>query len=90
MAGYPKLNGFFCVCRYFCMKCCSARRLTTIDFKGLLFLMLFVFLLLLKFFIFIIIYVGWNNINLYQLHKNIEKILIIVLIDLIGFKKGYI
>ena len=30
------------------------------------------------------------NINLYQLRKNMEKILIIVLIHLIGFKKGYI
>ena len=30
IAGYPKLNGFFCACRYFCIKCCSARSLTTI------------------------------------------------------------
>ena len=30
------------------------------------------------------------NINLYKLHKNIKKIVIIVLIHLIGFKKGYI
>ena len=29
------------------------------------------------------------NIDLYQLHKNIEKILIIVLIDLTGFKKSF-
>ena len=32
----------------------------------------------------------WCNINLYQLHKNTEKIVIIVLIHLLGFKKGYI
>ena len=37
-------KGFFCVCCYFCIKCCSARRLTTIDFKGLLYLMWFLFL----------------------------------------------
>ena len=30
IAGYPKLNGFFCACRYFRIKCCSARSLTTI------------------------------------------------------------
>ena len=28
--------------------------------------------------------------DLYQVHKSIEKIVIIVLIHLIGFKKGYI
>ena len=39
---------------------------------------------------FLIIYVVQYNINLYQLHKNIEKIVIMVLILLIGFKKGYI
>ena len=39
---------------------------------------------------FIIIYAAQYNINLYQLHKNIEKIVIIVLIHLIGFKKGSI
>ena len=41
MSDYPKLNGFFCACRYFCIKCCSARRQTTINFKGLLYLMCF-------------------------------------------------
>ena len=39
---------------------------------------------------FVIIYVAQYNINLYQPHKNIEKIVIIVLIHLIGFKKGSI
>ena len=39
MAGYPKLNGFFCACRNFFITCCSARHLTTTDFKGLLYLM---------------------------------------------------
>ena len=34
-----------------------------------------------------IIHVVLYNINLYQLHKNIEKIVIIVLIHLIRFKK---
>ena len=24
MGGWPKLNGFFCACRYFCIKFCSA------------------------------------------------------------------
>ena len=37
-----------------------------------------------------IIHVVLYNINLYQLHNNIEKIMIIVLIHLIRFKKGYI
>ena len=41
MTGWPKLNGFFCACRYFFIKCCSARRLTTTDFKELLYLMCF-------------------------------------------------
>ena len=35
-----------------------------------------------------IIYVVYYNINLYQLDKKIEKIVIIVLIYLIGFKKA--
>ena len=38
MAGYPKLNGFFSAYRYF-ISCCSDRRLATIDFKELLYLM---------------------------------------------------
>ena len=36
---------------------------------------------------FMMVYVVWYNINLYQLHENIKKIVIIVLICLIGFKK---
>ena len=39
---------------------------------------------------FLIIYVVFSNINLYQLHKDIEKIVILVLILLIGINKGYI
>ena len=39
---------------------------------------------------FIIIYVVQYSINLHQLHKNIKNIGIIVLIHLIGFKKGSI
>ena len=39
---------------------------------------------------FMIIYVVKYNIDLYQLHKNIKKIVIIVLIHLTAFKKGYI
>ena len=39
---------------------------------------------------FIIMYVVQYNIDLYQLHKIIEEIVIMVLISLIGFKKGYI
>ena len=39
MAGYPKVNGFFSVCRYFRITCCSEGRVTTIDFKELLYLM---------------------------------------------------
>ena len=35
-----------------------------------------------------ITYIVQYNINLYQVHKNIEKIVIIVLIHLIGSKKG--
>ena len=34
IAGYLKLNGFFCACRYFCTTCCSVRRLTTINLKA--------------------------------------------------------
>ena len=51
------IYGLFCACRYFYIKCCSARRLTTIDFKELLYLifLFFFFLLQLKFFLFIII-----------------------------------
>ena len=41
MTGYPKLNGFFCARGYFFIKCCSVRRLSTIDFKGLLYLVIF-------------------------------------------------
>ena len=36
---------------------------------------------------FMMVYVVWYNINLYQLHENIKKIVVIVLICLIGFKK---
>ena len=43
MAGYPKLNGFFSAYRYFCITCCSNRRLATIGFKELLYLMPFFF-----------------------------------------------
>ena len=39
---------------------------------------------------FLVIYVVQYNINLYQLDTNIKKIVIIILINLIGFKKGYI
>ena len=47
MAGYPKLNGFFSVFRYFFITWCSDRRLITIEFKELLYLMpFFVFFLL--------------------------------------------
>ena len=35
---------------------------------------------------FIIIYAVYYSINLYQLHKNFEKIVIIVLIHLLGFQ----
>ena len=43
LADYPKVNDFFCACRCYCIKCCSARRPTTIDFKGLLYVMCFSF-----------------------------------------------
>ena len=61
-----------------CIKCCSFRRLTTTDFKELLYLMcVFVFvlfvLMFIKFFMFMIIYAASYSINLYQLLKNIEK-----------------
>ena len=36
---------------------------------------------------FLVIYVVQYNINLYQLDTNIKKIVIIILIHLIGFKK---
>ena len=39
MAGYPKLDAFSSAYRYFCITCCSDSRLTTIDFKELLYLM---------------------------------------------------
>ena len=57
MAGYLKLNGFFCACCYFCITCCSARRLTTIDVKGLLYLMSFLFFASIKYLCVKIIYV---------------------------------
>ena len=37
---------------------------------------------------FIIIYVVYHNINLYQLHRNIKKVVIIVLLNIFGFKIG--
>ena len=57
MTGWPKLNGFFCACRYFFIKYCSARRLTTTDFKELLYLMCFLsfFALITVFYIFSIV-----------------------------------
>ena len=44
MAGYRKLNGYLYACRYFCITFCLARRLATIDFKGLLHLMSYLFI----------------------------------------------
>ena len=64
MAGYPKVNDFFCGSRYFCIKCCSVRRLTTIDVKGLLYLMRFLFC----FFALIKVCYVYNNICSIVLH----------------------
>ena len=52
MGGYAKLNGFFSAYRYFRITRYSDRRLTTFDFKDLLYLMSFFlsFLLQLQFF----------------------------------------
>ena len=47
IAGYPKLNCFFSAYPYFCITCYSDRRLTTINFKELFYLMpFFAFVLL--------------------------------------------
>ena len=37
--AYPKPNGVFSTYHYFCITYCSDRRLTTIDFKELVYLM---------------------------------------------------
>ena len=51
MDGFPILNGFFCACRYFCIKYCSAKCRTTTDFNRLLYLMcFFIFFALIKVF----------------------------------------
>ena len=63
--GWPHetINGFFGACRYFCITYCSARRVTTIDFKGLLYLMCFLFLFVLFFFLALIkVFYVYDNI----------------------------